>query len=176
MKIAVAGATGRVGRHVVNVLLAGEHNVVAISRSDGVDVITGEGLAKALAGVETVVDATSGPSPDQQAATEFFTTAARNLQQAGRRAAVQRMIVISIIVIDRFTEGYMAAKIAHEKAMLAGPIPIRILRAAQFHEFVAQMVEWGKQGEVSYVPQMRTQLVAARTVAQALADLALDTK
>jgi len=56
--------------------------------------------------------------------------------------------------------------------MLAGPIPVRILRAAQFHEFVAQLVEWGRQGEVSYVPKVRTQLVAARTVAQALADLA----
>jgi hypothetical protein len=56
--------------------------------------------------------------------------------------------------------------------MLSGPIPVRILRAAQFHEFVAQLVEWGRQGEVSYVPKMRTQLVAARTVARALADLA----
>ena len=58
--------------------------------------------------------------------------------------------------------------------MLSGPIPVRVLRAAQFHEFVAQLVEWGRQGEVSYMPKMRTQLVAARTVAQALADLATD--
>ncbi len=71
-----------------------------------------------------------------------------------------------------FTAGYNAAKVAHEKAMLAGPIPVRVLRAAQFHELVAQMVEWGTHGEVSYVPKMRTQLVAARTVAEALADLA----
>jgi hypothetical protein len=42
------------------------------------------------------------------------------------------------------------------------------------HEFVAQLVEWGRQGEMSYVPKMRTQLVAARTVAQALAELATD--
>jgi hypothetical protein len=49
---------------------------------------------------------------------------------------------------------------------------VRILRAAQFHEFVAQLLEWGTRGEVSYVPKMRTQLVAARTVAEALADLA----
>jgi uncharacterized protein YbjT (DUF2867 family) len=80
--------------------------------------------------------------------------------------------VVSIIGLDRFTAGYMAAKKAHEKAMLSGPIPVRILRAAQFHEFVAQLVEWGRQGDVSYVPKMRTQLVAARTVAHALADLA----
>jgi uncharacterized protein YbjT (DUF2867 family) len=82
------------------------------------------------------------------------------------------MVVVSIIGCDRFTAGYGAAKVAHERAMRAGPIPVRILRAAQFHEFVAQLVEWGRQGEVSYMPKMRTQLVAARTVAQALADLA----
>src|SRR5690348_14799381 len=76
-KIAVAGATGRVGRHVVDVLRAGGHDVVAMSRSSGVDVVTGHGLAEALAGVECVIDATSGPSPDQETATKFFTAAAR---------------------------------------------------------------------------------------------------
>ena len=171
-KIGVAGATGRVGRHVVDVLQAEGHDVVAMSRSGGVDVVTGDGLAKALAGVECVIDVASGPSPDQQAATEFFTAAARNLQDAGERAGVRRMVVVSIIGCDRFTAGYGAAKVVHERAMLSGPIPVRILRAAQFHEFVAQLVEWGRQGEVSYVPKMRTQLVAARTVAEALADLA----
>ena len=171
-KIAVAGATGRVGRHVVDVLKAGGHDVVLMSRSGGVDVVTGDGLAEALAGVECVIDVASGPSPDQEAATKFFTAAARNLHEAGERAGVQQMVVVSIIGCDRFTAGYGAAKVAHEQAMLAGPIPVRILRAAQFHEFVAQLVEWGRQGEVSYVPPMRTQLVAARTVAQALADLA----
>jgi uncharacterized protein YbjT (DUF2867 family) len=82
------------------------------------------------------------------------------------------MVVVSIIGTDRFTAGYGVAKIAHEQAMLSGPIPAQVLRAAQFHELVAQLVEWGRQGEVSYVPKMRTQLVAARTVAQALADMA----
>jgi hypothetical protein len=55
--------------------------------------------------------------------------------------------------------------------MQSGPIPVRILRAAQFHEFVPLFLEWGRQGDVIYVPQMRTQPVAARTVAEALADL-----
>src|SRR5438093_1916314 len=171
MKIAVAGATGRVGRHVVAVLNAEGHGVVAMWRSSGVDVVTGQGLAEALTGVECIIDAATGPSPDQKAATEFFTAAARNLHQAGERAGVRRMVVVSIIGTDRFTAGYGAAKAAHERAMLSGPIPVRVLRAAQFHEFVAQLVEWGRQGDVSYVPKMRTQLVAARTVAQALAAL-----
>jgi len=79
-KIAVAGATGRVGHHVADVLKERGHDVVPMSRSQGVDVmITGDGLAAALAGAECVIDAATGPSPEQQAATTFFTTAARNL-------------------------------------------------------------------------------------------------
>src|ERR687891_1009804 len=168
-KIAVAGATGRVGRHTVDVLEEAGHDVVPMSRSTGVDVVTGEGLREALAGVECVVDAaTSG----QEGAKEFFTASARNLQEEGERAGVQRIVVVSIIGIDRATTGYLAAKVAHEQAIQSGPIPVRILRAAQFHEFVPQFLEWGRQGDVIYVPQMRTQLVAARTVAEALAELA----
>jgi uncharacterized protein YbjT (DUF2867 family) len=80
--------------------------------------------------------------------------------------------VVFIIGTDHFTAGYGAAKMAHERAMLAGPVPVQVLRAAQFHEFVPQLVDWDTQGEVSYVPNMRTQLVAARTVAEVLAGLA----
>jgi uncharacterized protein YbjT (DUF2867 family) len=173
-KIAVAGATGRVGHHLVDILEARGHEVVAMARSTGVDVITGAGLADALEGVECIVDAATGPSPDEQAATEFFTTAARNLQEAALGAGVQRLVVVSIVGIDRFDSGYNAAKLAQERAALNGPIPARILRATQFHEFVGPLVEWGRQGDVSYVPKMRTQLVAARTVAEALADLAME--
>ena len=171
-KIAVAGATGRVGRHLVDILAAQGHEVAAMSRSRGVDVITGEGLAEAVAGAQAIVDAATGPSPDEQAATEFFTTAARNLQKAGEQAGVERIVVVSIIGSDRFSGGYGAAKVAHEHATLSGPVPARVLRAAQFHEFVAQLMEWGARGDATYVPRMRTQLVAARTVAEALADLA----
>jgi 3-oxoacyl-[acyl-carrier protein] reductase len=171
-KIAVAEATGRVGRHVVDVLEADGHDVVPMSRSSGVNVVTGESMAEALAGVACIIDVASQPSPDQEAATAFFTAAAANLQEFGEQAGIEQIVVVSIIGIDQFTAGFLAAKVAHERAMLSGPIPVRILRAAQFHEFVPELVEWGRQGEVSYVPPMRTQLVAARTVAEALADLA----
>jgi uncharacterized protein YbjT (DUF2867 family) len=173
-KIAVAGATGRVGRHVAEVLEARGHKVVPMSRSQGVDVISGKGLAEAMEGVEVLVDTATGPSSEQQAATEFFTTAVRNLEEAGRKAGVRRVVVVSIIGADRFVGGYGAAKIAHEQAWLAGAIPVRILRAAQFHEFVPQLLEWGTQGDVAYVQEMRTQLVAARSVGEVLADLATE--
>lgn len=173
-KIAVVGGTGRVGRHVVDVLRARGADVVPMARSLGIDVVTGAGLAEALDGVRCVVDAASGPSPEQQAATAFFTAASANLQRAGADAGVQRIIVVSIIGTDRFTGGYGAAKLAHEQALLAGPIPARVVRAAQFHEFVRQLMDWGTQGDVCYLPDMRTQLVAARAVAEILADVALD--
>jgi hypothetical protein len=124
--------------------------------------------------VTTVVDVATGPSPAEKAATESFTTAARNLQEFGERAGVQRIVVVSIIGIDRFKGGYQAAKLEHERLSLAGAIPARILRATQFHEFVAELIEWGRKGAVSYVPKMRTQLVSARTVAEALAELATE--
>jgi uncharacterized protein YbjT (DUF2867 family) len=173
-KIAVAGASGRVGHHVVDVLTERGHDVVPISRTHGIDVITGEGLAEALVEVDCIVDTATGPSPERDAATEFFTTATKNLQEAGQRAGVQRIVVVSIINTDRLKGGYAVAKVAHERAMLAGPIPARVLRAAQFHEFVEQLVQWGTRGDVALLPEMRTQPVAARTVAEALADLGAD--
>jgi len=171
-KIAVTGATGRLGTHIVDLLESRGFDVVPISRSQGVDVITGEGLDEALTGVETIIDAATGPSPDEKAATEFFTTSARNLQDAGERAGVRRLVLVSIIGIDKFEGGYNAAKVAQEQIHLAGPVPTRIVRASQFHEFVEELMRWGTQGDVSYVWNMRTQLVSARTVAEALVELA----
>jgi uncharacterized protein YbjT (DUF2867 family) len=172
-KIAVAGATGRVGRHVVDVLKERGKDVVSISRSNGVDLITGNGLADALASVECVIDAASSPSPAQQDATDFFTAASRNLHSVGKRAGVERIVVVSIIGCDRFSAGYTAAKFAHERAMLSGSIPVQVLRAAQFYELIEQLVAWGKQDDVSFVTSMEIQPVAARTVAEALVDLAV---
>jgi uncharacterized protein YbjT (DUF2867 family) len=172
-KFAVAGATGRVGRHVVDVLTERGYDVVPMSRATGVDVITGDGLADALVGVDVIIDTASWPYNDQQAATEFFRTSARNLHEAGQKARVGQVVVVSIIGIENFTAGFLASKPVHEAAHLDGPLPARILRAAQFNEFVGQILDW-QEGDVAYVPSWPSQLVAARTVAESLVDLATD--
>jgi uncharacterized protein YbjT (DUF2867 family) len=171
-RIAVVGATGRVGHHAVDILERRGHTVVPISRATGVDVITREGLDDALAGVDTIIDAATGPSPEEKAATEFFTTAAHNLQQSGSAAGVRRIIVVSIVNTDKFTGGYGVAKVAHELVSLEGPVPAHVLRATQFHELVEQLMQWGRQDGVARLQNMRTQPIAARTVAEELADLA----
>jgi uncharacterized protein YbjT (DUF2867 family) len=171
-RIAVTGATGRVGSPLVEILKQRGHDVVPIARSEGVDVVSGEGLDQALAGVQTIIDTATGPSPDQQEATAFFTASARNLQRAGAAAGAKRIVLVSIIGIDKFHGGYNAAKMAQEQTLLEGPVPVRIVRAAQFHEFVAPLVGWTIQDGIAHIPEMRTQLVAARIVAETLADAA----
>jgi len=173
-RIAVTGASGRLGHHLVDVLEERGHEVVPISRTHGVDVITGEGLTDALVGVDAIVDAATPPTPDEAAAIAFFTTAARNLHAAGEQAGVKRMITVSIVGIDPYTHGYQVGKLAQERAALAGPLPVRIARATQFHEFIGVVADWGTQGDVAYVAKWRIQPVAARSVAEVLADLAVD--
>jgi uncharacterized protein YbjT (DUF2867 family) len=175
-RIAVTGATGRVGTPLVAILEQRGYDVVPIARSKGVDVVTGEGLADALAGVDTIIDAATGPSPDEESATAFFTASAENLQRAGAEAGAKRIILVSIIGIDKFQHGYNAAKAAQERTLREGPLPVRIVRAAQFHEFVEPLVGWTIQDGVAHIPEMRTQLVAASVVAEAVADAADETE
>ncbi|UJW28182.1 NAD(P)H-binding protein [Saccharothrix sp. AJ9571] len=172
-RFAVAGATGRLGSHVVDVLVERGHEVVPMSRATGVDIITGSGLAEALTGVDVIIDVASWHASDQQAATEFFRTAARNLHEAGREAGAGLLVAVSIIGADKATAGFLVSQQAHEEAVLTGPLPARILRAAQFHEFVGQLLDW-QQGGLAHVPRLPTQLVAARTVAEAVVDLAVE--
>ncbi|MBQ0994241.1 hypothetical protein PSH03_003807 [Micromonospora sp. PSH03] len=143
-----------------------------MSRATGVDVVTGEGLAPALTGVECIIDAATGPSPDKQQAAAFFTAAVSNMLRAGEQAGVRLAVVVSIVGVDKLTTSYGAAKRDQEQAWLAGPIPVRILRSDLFHEFVEPMMQWSRQDDVIYLPAARRQPVAARAVAETLADLA----
>ncbi len=170
-RIAVVGATGRLGSQLVDVLEARGHDVVKASRTHGVDVISKEGLADALAGTDVIVDAATQPTPDMAAAADFFTTSTANLHEAGHAAGVERMITLSIIGADQFDTGFIGSETAHEAAALAGPVPTDIVRASQFHEFVTQLLDWCTQGDVAYVPKMRTQPVACRALSEAIADL-----
>ena len=79
MRIAVAGATGNIGARTVTFLEREGHAAVRISRSLGVDLISGKGLDAALEAVDAVLDASSSPpiSPDETR--EYFRTTTRNL-------------------------------------------------------------------------------------------------
>jgi nucleoside-diphosphate-sugar epimerase len=50
MRIAIVGATGMVGSALVRAAQAARHDVIALSRESGVDVLQPEGLADLLGG------------------------------------------------------------------------------------------------------------------------------
>ena len=172
MRIAVAGSTGTVGRHVVECAKGAGHEVVGLSRSQGIDVRTGKGLARALSGVDMVIDVTNAPTTERKSATAFFTETAHMLQRIGAEQGVRHLIALSIVGIDRTSFGYYSAKLAQERAAAAGPVPATILRATQLHEFPAQLIARRRSDSEARVFDVRVQTVAARTVARVLVELA----
>jgi uncharacterized protein YbjT (DUF2867 family) len=174
VRIAVAGATGVVGHHVVAELGGRGHEAVPFARSHGVDVTQLDRLADHLAGVEAVIDTLGITTTRRKPATEFFTTTTRNLLQAERAAGVDRHVLLSIVGIDGSTFGYYRAKVAQEEAARAADPSVTVLRATQFHEFADQMLQRAKVGPLIVVPKMRSATVAAAEVAAALVDLAED--
>jgi uncharacterized protein YbjT (DUF2867 family) len=173
MRIAVVGGTGLVGRHTVEALERAGHEVVVVARSRGVDVTTGAGLDEALAGVESVVDVTNTTATVPAAAQEFFGTTTGRLLAAERRAGVGHHVVLSIVGLD-LVEGnaHYAGKRRQEELVQAGPVPVTVLRATQFHEFAEMVVGWTRQGDVAIVPPLLVQPVAAADVGRDLAEIA----
>lgn len=172
MRIAVAGSTGVVGSYVVEAAEDRGHDVVRLCRAAGVDLTTGEGLAERLAGVESVVDATSPTTQNDGGGAQFFEEVVTRLQREAARAAVAHLVVLSIVGIETAVEGHPAAKLVHEAAARRGPVPVTVARATQFHEFPAQMWRWSRQSPTLVLPDVRVRTVAARTVGQVLVEVA----
>lgn len=173
MRIAVAGGTGAVGVHVVDALRSDGHEPVVLSRSRGTDLTTGSGLTAALEGVEAIVDVANVSALSAEAATRFFHAATGSLLDAAQRLGIARLVVLSIVGIDRMPHDYYAGKLAQERLVEAGDVPWTILRATQFHEFAGQVLD-RSPGPVAIVPRQTNQPVAAREVGAVLAELAVD--
>lgn len=171
MRIAVAGGTGVVGRHVVREAEARGHEVVVLTRATGIDLTRGEGLADSLAGTDAVVDVVSTRTQQKAAARAFFGGITGHLLAAEAIAGVGHHVVLSIVGVDLVPSGYYAGKLLQEELTAAGPVPWSILRATQFHEFAEQALGFATVGPVSLVPRMTTQPIAAVEVAAALVDL-----
>lgn len=172
MRIAVAGGTGTVGRHVVATARERGHHVVSLSRAEGLDLVTGRGLDQALQGVESVIDVSGIQALSTKKAVDFFTNATQNLLAAGKKAGVTHHVALSIVGIDKANSGLYAGKLVQEDEVRHGGVPWTILRSTQFHEFVPMSIKAASVGPLVFVPTMVTQPVAAKEVATALVDAA----
>lgn len=172
MKIVVIGGSGLIGKKLIPLLRGAGHEAVSASPSSGVNTLTGEGLAEALAGADVVVDVTNSPSFEDKAVLEFFETSTRNILAAEAAAGVKHHVALSVVGADRFPDsGYLRAKVAQESLIKASKVPCTILRATQFFEFLGPIAGPGT-GTVR-LPSAPMQPLAADDVAVALADVAM---
>ncbi len=174
MKIVVIGGSGLIGKKLVNKLRESGHEALAASPSSGVNTVTREGLAPALAGAQVVVDVANAPDWEDNAVLAFFETSGRNLLAAEAAAGVGHHVALSVVGTDRLlASGYFRAKMAQEKLIKASPIPYTIVRATQFYEFVGGIAQFATEGQTVRLPPVLMQPIAADDVAAALADVAL---
>lgn len=172
MKIVVIGGSGLIGTKLVNRLRKQGHEVVAASPKSGVNTVTGEGLAEALAGAQVVVDVTNAPSWEDNAVLEFFKTSSRNLLAAEAAAGVAHHVALSVVGTDRLLEsGYFRAKMAQEDLIKASTVPYTIVRATQFYEFVGAIAQFSTAGQTVRLPPALFQPIASDDVAAAMADV-----
>jgi uncharacterized protein YbjT (DUF2867 family) len=173
MKIVVIGGSGLIGTKVVSRLRQKGHEVVAASPNSGVNTVTGEGLAEALAGARVVVDLANSPSFEDKAALEFFETSERNLLAAEAAAGVTHHVALSVVGTDSLLEmGYFRAKMAQENPIKASGIPYTIVRSTVF-EFTGAIAQAGTVGQTAHLSPALFQPIASDGVADAVADTTL---
>ena len=175
MKIVVIGGGGLIGAALVARLRERGHEVLAASRSSGIDAVTGAGLPAAVAGADVVVDVANSPSFEDAAVSAFFEASTRNLLAAEGAAGVGHHVALSVVGAERLPDsGYMRAKVAQERLIRSAGIPYTIVRATQFFEFVGAIAGSGTEGGTVRLPPALMQPVAAGDVSAALADVAVN--
>lgn len=174
MKIVVIGGSGLIGTRLVEILRQGGHEVVSASPSTGVNALTGEGLAEALAGAQVVVDVANSPSFEDQPVLDFFRTSSTNLLVAEAAAGVGHHVALSVVGTERLLEsGYFRAKLVQEDLIKASGIPYTIVRATQFFEFLSAIAHAGTAEQAVHLSPALMQPIAAQDVSQAMADAAV---
>jgi len=193
-KIVVIGGTGFIGSQVVEKLKQKGNDAVAASPDTAVYTMSGEGSVGALAGAEVVVDVANAPSFEDQAAWDFFQIAGENLAAAevadavnffrtaqenlaaGELAAgVKHHVALSVVGTDRLQDlAYFRAKLIQENMIKGSPVPYTIVRASLFFEWIRPIAQAGTDGDTVRVPHSLFQPVAAKDVASAVAEVALE--
>jgi uncharacterized protein YbjT (DUF2867 family) len=173
MRIAVAGATGHIGTLTASALERKGHDAVGISRELGVDLLTGDGLDDALAGVEAVVDTTNSPATDPAEAVAYFGTMTRSLLAAEHRTGVRHHVLLSIVGVARIEgNAHYAGKRVQERLVAEGAVPWTIVPATQFHDFAAMVAGWTERDGVATIAPLLVQPIAPEDIADVLAEIA----
>ncbi|HEY8643726.1 MAG TPA: NAD(P)H-binding protein [Candidatus Dormibacteraeota bacterium] len=172
MKVLVTGGTGLLGSRLVPRMAAAGHQVRVMTHSGRKvvgagsiqgDLLTGAGVAEAVAGAECVVHLASAPRGDTQKVDVLGT---KGLVEMARRARVPHLVYLSIVGVDRVPYAYYKAKLEAEKVVQAGQMPYTILRATQFFSFLdVLMRDWSRRPVIVIPKGWKLQPVDAGEVA-----------
>ena len=174
MRIVVIGGTGLIGSKTVALLARRGHDVFAAAPNTGVDTVTGNGLDRALAGAEVVIDVSNSPSFEGDAAMAFFQAAGVNIANAEKAAGVRHHVALSVVGTDRLQDsGYFRAKLAQERLIASAGIPYTLIHATQFFEFLRGIAGFSVLGGDVRLPPAQFQPMAAQDVAEAVVTAAL---
>lgn len=173
MNIVVIGGSGLIGTKLVAALRQRGHQVLAASPNTGINTLTGEGLAAALAGAQVVVDVANSPSFEDAAVLQFFETSGHNLLAAEAAAGVGHHVALSVVGTARLQgSAYFRAKLAQERLIKASPVPYTIVQSTQFFEFMGGIAASAGAAASMQLPPALMQPIAAGDVAAALAGIA----
>lgn len=169
MTILVTGGTGTLGRPTVDLLRAEGADVRVMSRTPAegrvvADLTTGVGVHEALAGANTVVHLATTARATDVAQT-------RVLVDAAREAGTSHLVYISIVGVDVIPYSYYRAKYESERMIEESGIPYTILRATQFHGFVAMFIRLQRRLPVILAIDVPDQPIAVEEVAVRLVEL-----
>jgi uncharacterized protein YbjT (DUF2867 family) len=167
MTILVTGATGALGRPTVALLKKAGHEIRTLSRTSGDhigDLTTGAGLEAAFAGVDTVLHLATSAGAKDLAQT-------RHTVEAAKAVGVRHLVYISIVGVDEIPYPYYRTKLASERIIEQSGVPFTILRATQFHSFVAMFIRMQRRLPVILALNVSDQPIAAEEVAERLVEL-----
>ncbi|QKY20443.1 NAD(P)H-binding protein [Halolamina sp. CBA1230] len=180
----VTGATGTLGTALRRKLAAAGREVRAASRSPPgrseetvewieLDLTDGTGVESAVDGVDVVVHAATAPRGDTETVDVNGT---ERLLAAAADAEVANFVYPSIVGVDEIPFAYYEHKAAAEAAVEESAVPSTIVRATQFHSFVADLLDSVAKLPVWPLPtEIPLQPVAADEVAAAIVDHATPT-
>jgi uncharacterized protein YbjT (DUF2867 family) len=174
MRVAVAGATGNIGARTISHLERNGHETVPISRSRGVDLMTGDGLGAALDGVDAVIDTVSSPPVSREETVHYFGTTTANLLGAEARAGVRHHVLLSIVGVDRLEgNAHYFGKREQERLVAEGTVPWTIVPATQFFDFAELAAGWAERDGVAAIAPLLVQPIAPDDIAAILAEVAV---
>lgn len=139
----ITGATGYLGRELINVLLARGHQVRALVRPgsehklpSGCAAVTGDALnaasyAQTIAPADTLVHLVGVPHPNPSKAKQFETidlASAKIAASNARAAGIQHFVYVSVVQPAPVMHAYLAARAAAEQAIREAGLNATILR------------------------------------------------